>query len=148
MFLPREPIVVSASGDDGITIVCLHCRREQTVARRALTVVCKHCHKSLRLEDIPIRDYQARRNIETLGMVTVEKKGHVVTEHVLCGGIVVRGKVKGNIRSQGSVLIGPEAEIKGDVTAPALAVGAGAVLQGRYHVGYPSETADSAKDES
>jgi hypothetical protein len=33
------------------------------------------------------------------------------------------------------VLVGPEAEIKGDVTAPAMAVGAGAILHGRYEVG-------------
>ena len=33
------------------------------------------------------------------------------------------------------MLVGPEAEIKGDVTAPSLAVGAGAVLEGKYAIG-------------
>jgi cytoskeletal protein CcmA (bactofilin family) len=45
---------------------------------------------------------------------------------VQCGGLIVRGKLKGSVVSRGPVLVGPEAEIKGDVTAPALAVGAGA----------------------
>ena len=32
-------------------------------------------------------------------------------------------------------LVGPEAEVTGDVSAPILAVGAGAVLEGRYAIG-------------
>jgi cytoskeletal protein CcmA (bactofilin family) len=98
-------------------------------------MTCKFCNKSLRLQDMPYKGYEARRSIETCGIVTVEKKGNVVvTDHILCGGLVVRGKVKGNILSRGPVMVGPEAEIKGDVTAPALAVGAGAVLDGKYDI--------------
>jgi cytoskeletal protein CcmA (bactofilin family) len=67
-------------------------------------------------------------------MVTVEKKGNVITDKILCGGLIVRGKVKGNVTSRGPVLVGPEAEIKGDVTAPTLAVGSGAILDGRYDI--------------
>jgi hypothetical protein len=33
------------------------------------------------------------------------------------------------------VLVGPEAEIRGDVSAPSLAVGAGAILEGKYNIG-------------
>jgi cytoskeletal protein CcmA (bactofilin family) len=65
----------------------------------------------------------------------VEKKGNVIAEKILCGGLVVRGKIKGNITSRGPVLVGPEAEIKGDMTAPSLAVGAGAILEGNYQIG-------------
>jgi cytoskeletal protein CcmA (bactofilin family) len=43
--------------------------------------------------------------------------------------------VKGTVESHGPVLIGPEAEVKGNVTAPTLAVGAGAVLEGQYDIG-------------
>ena len=135
MAIPLEPIAPSPGNDDQISIVCLYCRKAQQVARRALSVTCRHCNKSLRLEDIPIKDYHARRSIETCGVVTVEKKGNIVSERVLCGGLIVRGKVKGKITSQGPVLVGPEAEIKGDVTAPSLAVGAGAILEGDYEIG-------------
>ena len=41
------------------------------------------------------------------------------------------------------VLIGPEAEVKGDVTAPTLAVGAGAVLDGHYEIGTKNPLAES-----
>jgi Polymer-forming cytoskeletal len=137
MAIPLKPIPNSPADDDRITITCLHCGQTQPAARKALTVVCKYCHKSLRLEDLPIKDYQARRSVETCGIVTVEKKGQIVADRVLCGGMVIRGKVKAAITSQGPVLVGPEAEIKGDVRAPALAVGAGAILEGRYRIGDP-----------
>jgi hypothetical protein len=139
MAIPLEPIANFPVGDDGQTVVCLHCGQSQSISRKALSVVCRFCHKSLRMEDLPIKDYQARRSVETCGIVTVEKKGQIVAERVLCGGMVVRGKVKATIRSNGPVLVGPGAEIKGDVLAPSLAVGAGAILEGKYRIGYPHE---------
>src|SRR4029079_3363471 len=100
---------------------------------------CKYCHKPLKLEDVQIKEYQARRSIDTCGVVTVEKKGNVVADRILCGGAIIRGKVKGAVTSRGPVLVGPEAEIKGDVTAPTLAVGGGAILEGKYAIGPGAE---------
>jgi predicted acyltransferase (DUF342 family) len=121
--------------EDRATIICLHCDKPQEVSRKAMSVTCKFCHKPLKLEDIGITKYEARRVIETVGVVTVEKKGNVVTDRINCGGLVVRGKVKGSVHSRGPVLVGPEAEIKGDVKAPSIAVGAGAILDGNYEIG-------------
>ena len=124
------------SPDDRSTIVCLYCNKPQEISRKAMSVTCKFCHKSLKLEDIRYDKYEARRNIDTCGIVTVDKKGNVVvTDKINCGGLIVRGKIKGNVVSRGPVLIGPEAEIKGDVSAPTLAVGAGAILDGKYVIG-------------
>ncbi len=123
------------SPDDRSTIVCLYCNKSQEVGRKAMSVTCKFCHKSLKLEDIRYDKYEARRNIDTCGIVTVDKKGNVVADKINCGGLVVRGKIKGTIVSRGPVLVGPEAEIKGDVSAPTLAVGAGAILEGKYVIG-------------
>jgi hypothetical protein len=106
--------------DDRQTIKCIYCLKAQQVSRKAMRLTCKFCSKALRIEEMPIKDYQARRTIETCGMVTVEKKGHVVSERILCGSLIVRGKVKGTVVSHGVVLVGPDAEIKGDVTAPRL----------------------------
>jgi hypothetical protein len=121
--------------DDRSTVVCLYCNKPQEVGRRALSITCKFCNKSLKLEDLRFKQYEARRVIDTCGIVTIEKKGNVVADKINCGGLIVRGKVKGQVHSRGPVLVGPEAEIKGDVTAPALAVGAGAILEGRYAIG-------------
>src|SRR5438270_13914002 len=121
--------------DDRTTIVCLYCEKAQEVSRKAMTVTCRYCSKSLKLEDIRFKTYQARRAIDTCGIVTIENKGHVVSDKIHCGGLVVRGKLKSNIHSRGPVLVGPEAEVRGDITAPSLAVGAGAILEGRYEIG-------------
>src|SRR3954471_179321 len=131
------------SPDDKQVIVCLFCFKPQEGGRRTMSMTCKFCHKSLKLEDVRLDKYEARRAIETVGMVTVEKKGNVVTDRINCGGLIVRGKVKGTITSRGPVLVGPEAEIKGDVTAPSLAVGAGAVLEGKYAIGKSSGAAET-----
>jgi hypothetical protein len=121
--------------NDRQTITCLYCGKPQEIGRKAMSVTCKFCHKSLKLEDLAFKQYEARRAIETCGVVTIEKKGNVVSGRVICGGLVVRGKLKGHITSGGPVFVGPEAEIKGDVTAPTLAVGAGAILDGQYNIG-------------
>lgn len=124
-----------SSSDDRLTIVCYHCGKPQDVSRRAMSVTCKFCYKRLTLQDEVIQKYEAKRAIETVGIVTVEKRGNVVADRVVCGGLIVRGKVKGAVVSRGPVLVGPEAELKGNVTAPTLAVGAGAILEGRYAIG-------------
>jgi hypothetical protein len=132
-----EGLQYPAPGDRQ-TISCLYCGKPQEIGRKAMTITCKYCNKSLKLEDLAFKSYEARRAIETCGVVTVEKKGNVISDRVVCGGLIVRGKLKGNIISRGPVLVGPEAEIRGDVTAPMLAVGAGAVLAGQYAIGQQS----------
>ena len=121
--------------DDRMTIVCLYCEKSQEVGRKAMTVTCRFCNKALKLEDLRFSQYQARRTIDTCGVVTIEKKGHVVTDKMHCGGLIVRGKLKGDIQSRGPVLVGPEAEVRGNIIAPSLAVGAGAILDGHYEIG-------------
>jgi len=133
------PLRSTSSPEDRQTIACLFCGKSQEVARRAMSVTCKYCNKSLKLEDIAIKQYEARRLIATCGIVTIEKKGSAITDSIKCGGLIVRGKVKGAVESHGPVLIGPEAEVKGDVKAPTLAVGAGAVLEGQYKIGWEDE---------
>lgn len=127
--------------DDRTAISCLYCGKTIEIGRKAMSITCKFCHKPLKLEDVQIKTYEARRNIDTCGVVTIEKKGNAVVDRILCGGAIIRGKVKGDVTSRGPVLIGPEAEIKGDIIAPTLAVGAGAILEGKYAIGQP----DAAK---
>ena len=117
------------------TIHCYRCGKPQEVSKRAKTITCRHCSKPLVVEDIKVAKYEAKRAIETVGVVVVEKKGSAITDRIVCNGLVARGKVRGTVTSGGPVKIGPEAELKGDVTAPSLAVGAGAVLEGHYEIG-------------
>jgi hypothetical protein len=121
--------------EDRHTIFCLYCHQPQEVARRALSITCKFCHKPLKLEDIAIKSYEARREIATCGIITVEKKGSAITDSILCGSLIARGKVRGTIACRGLVSIGPEAQVKGDISAPTLAVLPGAILEGFYKIG-------------
>lgn len=127
--------LTSPTTEGRMTIICLHCDRPVDVPRKVITFTCTHCHKPLRVENVQFKKYEARRVIETCGVVTVEKKGNVVADKVHCGGMIVRGKIKGHVTSRGAVLVGPEAEIKGNVTAPTIAIGAGAILEGDYRIG-------------
>jgi hypothetical protein len=138
--MSTSPLNSPLPDDRVTTITCLYCGKTLEVGRKAMSITCKFCHKPLRIQDLQYAKYEARRSIDTCGVVTVEKKGNVVADRILCGGAVVRGKVKGNIESRGPVLVGPEAEIRGDVTAPTLAVGAGAVLEGKYRIGERAST--------
>jgi Polymer-forming cytoskeletal len=127
--------LAAVDGDDRQVIRCLYCATPQQISRRAITINCKFCNKTLRIEPVTIKDYQARRSIETCGALTIDRKGNVFSDQILCGSLVVRGRLRANVVSQGPVLVGPEAQVRGNVTAPTLAVGEGAVLDGEYRIG-------------
>ena len=137
-------VAPSGGADDRQTIVCLYCNKSQEVGRKAISVTCKFCYKPLKLKDEVVKAYEARRSVDTVGMVTIEKKGNLVADKINCGGLIVRGKIRGNVLSRGPVLVGPEAEMKGDVTAPTIAVGAGATLEGKYAIGQKRDKGEDA----
>src|SRR5258706_92076 len=60
-----------ASAGERKVVVCLYCDKQQEVGRKTLSMTYKFCNKSLRLEDLRFKKYQARRTIETCGIVTV-----------------------------------------------------------------------------
>jgi hypothetical protein len=119
---------------DRQAILCLHCGKPQEVGRKAMSVTCKFCSKSLKLEDVKITRYEARRVIETCGTVTIDKKGHVVSD-VRCVNLQLRGKLKGDVVGLRNVEVAGDAELKGDVTAGSLNVAPGAMLEGFYRIG-------------
>src|SRR6267378_348006 len=129
---------------DRTAILCLHCGKPQEVGRKAMSVTCKFCSKSLKLEDVKITRYEARRVIETCGTVTIDKKGHVVSD-VRCVNLVLRGKLKGDVVGLRNVEVAGDAELKGDVTAGALNVAPGAVLEGVYRVGTKTKGGEKQK---
>jgi cytoskeletal protein CcmA (bactofilin family) len=89
----------------------------------------------LRLQPLVIDEYQARRTIETCDSVTVDKNGNFFGDRILCAGLVVRGKIRADIVSRGPVVVGPAAQIRGNITAPSIAVGEGACLEGDCRIG-------------
>ncbi len=128
-----------------LTIVCYHCGREQEVGRRAQTVTCKHCNKPLQVSDVQVKRYDARREIRTVGMLVVEKKGRVVAKTVECGGLVARGEVRSNTGGKttvrGTILAGPKSTLAGNVDARSMTVSEGASLDGYFCIGKDHMTA-------
>src|SRR2546423_7869476 len=118
---------------DRQAILCLHCGKPQEVGRKAMSVTCKFCSKSLKLEDVKITRYEARRVIETCGTVTIDKKGHVVSD-VRCVNLQLKGKLKGDVVGLQKVEVASDAELKGDVTAGSLNIAPGAMLEGFYRI--------------
>ena len=129
---------------DRQAILCLHCGKPQEVGRKAMSVTCKFCSKSLKLEDVKITRYEARRVIETCGTVTIDKKGHVVSD-VRCVNLQLKGKLKGDVVGLRKVEVAGDAELKGDVTAGALNVAPGAMLEGFYRIGPRNNGQESQK---
>ena len=65
--------------------------------------------------------------------LTIEKSGTWVgTIHALS--VVVNGKIKGNVKTDGKVEIGPTGQIYGNVTAGTIAIASGAVIEGDMHM--------------
>lgn len=126
---------LAAPGDDLVTIVCLYCGKPQQVGRRAMSLPCRFCHKSLRVEDILLNRYEARRIIETCGAITIEANGNVFGD-LTCGSLTIRGQLKGNVLCRGTVFIDSSAVIRGDITAPIIKIAEGARLQGKCTIGH------------
>ncbi len=121
--------------DEKRNVTCIHCGHTNEISPRALSATCFGCRKALRLDEVRIKDYQARRVIETCATLTVERKGDLRATTLLCSGAILRGKSQGALTSTGPVMVGPEAEHVGDVTAPSIVVPAGAILEGHYRIG-------------
>lgn len=120
-----------------VGIACYHCGGRQEVGRQAQTVTCRHCHKPLQVSDVQVKRYDARREVRTVGMLVVEKKGQIVADRVECGGLVARGHVKAKHSTvvRGTALIGPSAQLDGGVEAFTVNVAEGASLSGYFCVG-------------
>src|SRR5687767_15179354 len=95
---------------DRIAITCFHCGKPQEVGRKAMSVTCRFCSKPLKIEDVKITRYEARRVIETCGTVTIDKKGHVVSD-VRCVSLILKGKLKGDVVSLSKVEVAGDAEL-------------------------------------
>lgn len=124
-FLQTRPL-----GDDHVTIVCLYCNKPQDVGRRAMSIPCRYCQRSLCLENLVFNAYLARRVVETCGAVIIEEKGNVIVDRVLCGQLIVRGRLKGNVTSRGPITIEARADVRGSLRGPSLILVPGARLDG------------------
>jgi cytoskeletal protein CcmA (bactofilin family) len=105
-----------------------------------MSVFCRHCSRRLVVEDFQIKNFHASRTFDTCGTVTVEKRG-MLAALVRVQNLVVKGKVKGDIEARERVEVHRTGEVLGNVTAPALVVQTGGLIQGDVRIGPCSEPA-------
>ena len=93
-------------------VICTHCRKACTVAKRAMSVVCPSCRKRLILEDYRIKNYTSVRELVTCGDIMVDRRGHV-RACIKAGTLTVKGQVQGDVRARGLVKISKTARFVG-----------------------------------
>jgi hypothetical protein len=122
-------------------IICIHCGGHNEVGVKAMSVFCKHCSRRLVVEDFQIKGFHAARSFDTCGDVIVERRGQLAA-FVRAKNLVVRGKVKGDVEARGRVEISRTGELQGNVTAPALVVETGGMIEGEVRIGQPPNRPD------
>lgn len=100
-----------------------------------MSLPCPHCHKALTVEDLVVSGYTAVTKVQTCGKLIVKRKGRVAATTVEAHeGLKIDGAlgaIKG-VQTGGVVTLGAKSEWRGDCTAPAMVVKAGAVVLGGY----------------
>lgn len=101
-----------------------------------MTVSCPSCAKSLRVDDVVVKNVQSVTRLQTCGRVIVQRKGRVIARLVEAhAGVEVLGAIEADVVSGRMVRIGPKATWKGDCRCPAVRIDAGAsILGGRFEV--------------
>lgn len=117
--------------DDLRSVRCYHCGHEQEVPGRAQTITCLACFKQLSIPDIGVRAMHWGGGLRTCGEIVIHRKARVVCQSVIASGDVrILGHLEGEVRSGGTVYVGPEAVLKGAVRAAKLVVDPGAEVSG------------------
>ena len=126
-------------------IFCTHCGHASEVGKRAMSIFCPKCHKRVILEDLKITSYYAVSEFATSGDVVVERKGFVVAP-IRADKVTVKGRVQGAIEARGWVWVGKMAQLKGDITAPAIFVEEGAAIDGFLCIGAPPSGVEAPEE--
>jgi hypothetical protein len=115
-------------------ILCPRCDAPQEVSRTTKSTSCPGCHRNVATQDLEIDEYCAKIELYTAGRVTVGKKGTLIAD-VRAEEVVVRGQIKGPVRSRGPVLVEKGGRLFGNVTCPSLRVAEGGQLVGTIVTG-------------
>ncbi len=115
-------------------ILCPRCDAPQEVSRATKSTSCPGCHRNIATADVEIDEYCAKIEMYTAGTVTVGRRGTLIAE-VRAEGVVVRGEIKGPVRSLGPVVIEKGGRIFGNVNCPSIRIAEGAQLVGMIVTG-------------
>lgn len=124
-------------------VSCYHCAHRFEVGGKTQSTNCPDCNQRLIVEDVVIKQLTPVKQVNTCGRLVVRAKGSLLAERVHASeGVEVLGSLQAHVTSAGPVHIGPKARWKGDCTAPALSIDAGARIEsGAFAVPAPAQRA-------
>jgi cytoskeletal protein CcmA (bactofilin family) len=102
-------------------VTCFDCGTELFVAPSAQSTMCKRCSSYLDLKDYQITN-AVSKNFKTKGIFVLEPTGYVFNTEIFVGEAVLKGRLLGKLRAEGSLTIYDTAEIKGTITAGCLVI--------------------------
>jgi cytoskeletal protein CcmA (bactofilin family) len=116
---PKAKKVVKAPEQRLIT--CFDCGTELKVAVAAESTMCKRCSTHIDLRDYHISS-AVSKNFRTKGVFVVEPKGYVFNTEALVREAVIKGRFLGKLKTEGSLTIHSNADIKGTIIAGQLII--------------------------
>jgi hypothetical protein len=140
-------ITASASSEKR-RIACTLCGHVNELSKISVSATCSHCRKAMKLDEVRIKDYQSRRNVETCDSLVIERNGSLKADKVVCKDAIIRGKSNAEVIARGTVQVGPEAQMAGKLTAPAVVIPEGVIIEGFFSIGPGAILADPAPDKT
>jgi len=122
-------------------VQCYQCDHRFEVGGSAQSTSCPGCNRPVMVADQIIKGQRGPiRELKTCGKIVVGKRGRLICQHIVahagleCEGIIDAKTVSSNVK----VILGPKANFRGDLTAPAVDIGDGTVIQPSYfRIGEP-----------
>ncbi len=109
-------------------VTCFNCGTELDVPASAQSTMCKRCSSHVDLRDYTINT-TVSKNFKTKGRFVVEESGYLLNTDTIAGEAVIKGRVIGRLRAEGTLELYPKAEIKGSFTAGCLVIPSGTRLR-------------------
>lgn len=98
------------------------------------STVCPHCARHVNLDDLVASKKQhVAGTLATCGRLVVEEKSSLTMRSVAAiEGAEIRGSIEGSVSTPSNVIIGPNARVKGNLSASSIVIEAGAVVEGGF----------------
>ena len=124
-------------------VQCYFCDHRFEVGGRAQSTSCPKCYKAVIVHDIEIKNQVGPKSeLKTCGQIIIKKRGRLICQTVVAhNGLVCEGIIDARtVQSRTTVTLGPKSTFKGDLTAPAVEMAAGAkVKRSRFDIGRPPD---------
>lgn len=109
---------------------CYHCRRAIEVSGRAITITCPVCYGALSVADLVIKDTHWGGRLHSCGKIVVRPRARVIAKTVRAvEAVEVYGSLQADVECLGVVVIGARAVWRGNLTASAVRIEPGAVIE-------------------